>query len=162
MWNKLSRHRTICTGSSSPNSWWQRVKSLAWLWRRVCPLCLWMCVCLCLLIQHAPVFVHTCVCVCVCAFIPARVLTAPPAAPAGVVHHTGLRTDPPRAVSQSKTKTHARLSILTGWIKMKCIMCDRFLQSASVSDHFSAKEQPSLEWEQQLQEVTSGQFTCSV
>lgn len=54
-----------------------------------------------------------CVCayVCVRVFVPARVLTAPPAAPAGVVHHTGLRTDPPRAVSQSKTKTHARLSI---------------------------------------------------
>lgn len=40
-----------------------------------------------------------------CVFIPAHVLPAPPAAPAGVVHHTGLRTDRPQAASLSKTHT---------------------------------------------------------
>lgn len=37
-------------------------------------------------------------------FIPADVRPAPPAAAADVVHHTGLRTDPPQAASLSETQ----------------------------------------------------------
>lgn len=35
--------------------------------------------------------------------VPADVRPTPPAAAADVVHHTGLRTDPPQAVSLSET-----------------------------------------------------------
>lgn len=36
-------------------------------------------------------------------FIPVDVRPTPPAAAADVVHHTGLRTDPPQAASLSET-----------------------------------------------------------
>lgn len=42
-------------------------------------------------------------------FIPADVRSAPPAAAADVVHHTGLRTDPPQAASRSGT--HATVHV---------------------------------------------------
>lgn len=39
-------------------------------------------------------------------FIPAHVLLVPPAALAGVAHHTGLRTGPPQVASLSKAQIH--------------------------------------------------------
>lgn len=61
------------------------------------------------------------VCAYVCIYtVPAHVLSALPAAPAGVVHHTSLRTNPPRVVSLSKHK-HPIISLLTASTKM--IVC---------------------------------------
>lgn len=60
-----------------------------------------------------------CVPVCVCIYtVPAHVLSALPAAPAGVVHRTSLRTDPPRVVSLSKQK-RITISLLTASTKIK-------------------------------------------
>lgn len=83
----------ICTGSSSSHYPFLTESNTQLSLVSALFLCLWMCVC-----------VYTiCPCVCVCVFIPAHVLPAPPGAPTGVVHHTGLRTDHPRVVSLSKT-----------------------------------------------------------
>lgn len=59
-----------------------------------------------------------CMCLRVCIYtVPAHVLSALPTAPAGVVHHTSLRTDPPRVVSLSEHK-HTIINLLTESTKM--------------------------------------------